>query len=433
MYRTNIQQHESGNLDERSDTNEVGNMPTELAWKPPKDPTKELGATYWTLVDTFIGLASIPCSIIASTTSDVDRKPDLSSNPTAMVSHHEETLKACSTSEPLIWTLLGALACRYECCDPAHEPDRALVVFTVGRALEALHADIARQGRLHARHLQAIRYLCAAEVYRRDYVAAKVHLRAARKMLDAYAIEHAGSTQGLGWMFTRADVVTGACSSEKPIFSDVYDPGPLHQVMPAEVVYEALNKPSLRRLGSALLRLPENVIPSQLATLIEDIRIATAIVTIDTKAVDVSTPAGYWLSAQCDALHHRIWSIRASGPTTQAVQLALIAWLTTLQSPVSAAKLIAAPLQGLLRINRAIFDDPSFRRTSIWILFLGAMATFGELESWFLHELLAQLRLEGCAFKESLLDILGNYFLLEDHHRVAILATMSRLYGEENI
>lgn len=370
--------------------------------------------------------------MIASTTSDL-RLPqgqDRSLSKSARVIL-EETLRSCSSSEPLIWTLLSALVCRYSYCDPNSEYDRELVVFIVGRALEALHADISKQGRLRAHHLQAMRYLCAAEIYRRDFLAAKIHLRAAQQMLDAHEVRN-GHVQKLSNMFTRADVVAAACSLQRPIFSTVFDPGPPNKAL-LKVIDEKMNTPVLQRLGSGLLSLPDTIIPPLLAELVEDVRLATCVVALDSRAIDFSTPTGYWLNARSDALHHRIWSIDAAGPMTKAIQLALLCWVTSLQNPVSAAKLLAVPLQRTLVENKVMFQDHSFRKTLLWILFLGAMVSLGDLSGWYVDELSALMRnpnLERMS-RGSLTEVIKDYFLLAEVHRDAIAATTHRLYGND--
>jgi hypothetical protein len=276
-------------------------------------------------------------------------------------------------------------------------------------------------------------HLYAAEAYRMNYPAAKIHMKAAKVLFDSWGGLAHIPDPALRELFIMGDGHMSSLQLEPCQLPCTYDPGPFAKGFPAllhpEQYEELLHiAPMLQRLCN------DNFFPHELVQVIHE-TIECNWVMQQPQQTDPALAKGVakWLVIRGAAIRHRLLGLQYPGSSLDPIRITLLMWIL--------ASMVILGLKRLVGIISTKFrniiwmvEDPNRQWSGLehvrsWALTIGAMCAMpgSEEERWFIDNLFTTgfveyIRHMGERHPQlDTLDILKtfqmNFFYYEAHQR----------------
>lgn len=236
-------------------------------------------------------------------------------------------------------------------------------------------------------------HLFAADAYRQNYQAAKIHLDAAKALFDSWGGLDYVPDPAVKELFIIGDGHMSAVLLEPCSLPCEYDPGPYWVVTPPELQLAPLQDlshiaPDLHRLGQ------EGYFPEELVQAIQETaECVWVLLYAPHGAADASKHAARWLQWRHAAIRHRLLALEYPGSKLDAVRVGLIMWILT-SMVILGLKRLGGLIAPKLRNILWSVDEPHYQWTGLlqvktWILTIGAMCSMvgSEEERWFIDQL----------------------------------------------
>jgi len=307
-----------------------------------------------------------------------------------------EVVRQAMQSEVDMYAMLACMASRMENVDKLEGQGAAEYM---QRALAAtrqqLHHVTDTRGDFALRLLMIIFHLYAAEAYRKNYQAAKMHMRGAKSIVDSLGGLGKVKDSQMRELIIIGDGNLAAVLLQPCDFPCDFDPGPYWSATSSTL--QLSRDQDLDTIASALRYSPTNdFVPAQMKRIIEDVAECVWVLhRAQSAPPEVAIPATRWLTVRSAVMRHRLLQLEfAEEPGLEAFRVALLMWILTTMT-----------LLGLKRLGRLI--APQLRAISqqacsptrhwkgrvdimIWVLMVGAMcaAPGSADEKWFVHNMI---------------------------------------------
>lgn len=297
-------------------------------------------------------------------------------------------MRRAMQSEVEMNAILACMAARIENVDllPGQGTDKFM-----GNALKAVRRRFGSASKHQL--LLIIFHLFAAEAYRQNYQAARIHMRAAKTMFASWGgLDHVPDPF-IRDLFIIGDANMSAAVLESCELPCEYDPGwywsttaPVLQLAPEQDLSKIA--PALREI------LFHGLLPSDLAEAIQESAECVWVLRHAPKGLpDAVKHATRWLYWRNLSIRHRLLALKYSDPGLDAIRVALIMWILTAMVLLGLKRLgnlIAPKLHLLLQdADRTLDQWDGLFEVRIWIFTIGAMCSLigGEEEKWFVEQL----------------------------------------------
>lgn len=304
-----------------------------------------------------------------------------------------DVIRSALMSDVDMYALLACMASRQQYVDRREglSTDEYL-----GKALTATRRFIqqrAEQGpKSNEEILMVIFHLYAAEGYRNNTAAAKVHMKAAKAIVDAIG--------GLGMLrdpqmrelLIIGDGLLSAMTLQPCQLPCEFDPGPYLSSTTDDLRINATY--NLRNICPALrLRPRHDVIPSAIQHLLEEIaELNWVLMHAKDSSLEASQHAMRWISMRSMAIRHRLLAFEVIGPRLDAFRAILVLWIVTTTTLLGLRKLalvIAPQIRAKLKAVTSQGLDFNHHDIKAWMLSLGAVSAMPESDDarWFVRKL----------------------------------------------
>ena len=323
-----------------------------------------------------------------------------------------EVIRDCLENELHMITLLTSTASRMQYME--RTPVKEGTDIYMHRALKALRRYVAETPVASTQLVFDMFHLFTAEAYRFNNAGAKVHLRAAKVIIDQMggqaalqkANPHLIETLVIGDLFVAAEDLSS------PILECTFDPGF------GTAKHLSLTTGTFRtQIGLRLLNPAQvAIISPQTYQIVKEIIECVKVAIVTSTLQEPPSQALRWLHLRNLAIRHHLSYMPAEDPRTRALHTALQMWILiafTRMGPVRTAKVMAPKLiDMLLKIGRQSWFGHEDIYT--WILSIGAIAARETLfEKWFTDQMVRLPLSEELASMEKLRQFSKQFFYLD--------------------
>jgi hypothetical protein len=298
----------------------------------------------------------------------------------------QEVVRECLRNELHMITLLASSASRMQYMEKVPVQNGTDVYMQ--RALRALRLYVDEGPVASIQLVFDIYHLFTAEAYRFNNAAAKVHLKAAKVVVDQLGGQgilqkinpHLVETLAIGDLFVAAEDLSA------PVFGRTFDPG--------------FGTARLLRLETGLFRTQMGlrllhpsqtaIVDAQTYQIVKEIIECVKIAVSTSEMPDPRSKALRWLHRRNLGIRHHLLSMTPEDPRTAALHAALQMWILcafTRMGPVRTTKVMAPKLEGML--SKMTWQDwKGHEDIYAWILSIGAIASRETpLEPWFVEKM----------------------------------------------
>ncbi|KIW97713.1 uncharacterized protein Z519_01297 [Cladophialophora bantiana CBS 173.52] len=287
-------------------------------------------------------------------------------------------------------------------------------------------------------------HLYAADAYRQNYQAAKIHMQAAKALFDSWGGLHYVPDPALKELFIIGDGHMSAVLLEPCSLPCEYDPGPYWDVTPPEL--RLAPRQNLSRSAPALQRLcVHGYFPGELVQAIQETAECSWVLHhAPLGAPEASKHAARWLQWRHAAVRYRLLAMEYPGSSLDVVRVGLLMWILTSMVILGLKRLGGLIAPKLRTIFRSV-DEPygqweGLVQLKTWVLTIGAMCSMvgSDEERWFVEQLFEIGFVEHIRrFQEThpdfdTLDVLRNFqekFFYYDAIQRLRLERLARLLG----
>lgn len=300
-----------------------------------------------------------------------------------------DVIRSALQSDVDMYALLACMAARLEFVDrqPGQDTDEYL-----GKALAAtrrLLIQRAAEPKTLEEILMIIFHLYAAEGYRNNIGAAKVHMRGAKTIVAAIGGLSKLRDPQMRELLIIGDGLLSALSLNPCDLPCEFDPGPYLTATPHELRINAMY--DLSDIAPALRDQPRtSIIPATIQHLIEETAEINWVLTNGKDATpEASKHAMRWIQMRSMAVRHRLLGLGLPDLRLDCIRVALVLWIITTTTLLGQKKIgpnIAPQLRHRLKLaSSQNLDWKSHNDVKAWILSLGSMcAMAGSIEeTWF--------------------------------------------------
>jgi hypothetical protein len=291
-------------------------------------------------------------------------------------------------SEVEMNAMLACMAARIENVDlvPGQGTDRYM-----GNALMAVRKRFSKASKHQL--LVIVFHLYAADAYRQNYQAAKIHMQAAKVLFDSWGGLDYVPDPALKELFVIGDGHMSAILLEPCSLPEEFDPGPYWVVTPAEL--QLAPQPNLKTIAPTLQKLcDERSLPYELIEAIQQTAECTWVLHFAPRGEPlVSKHAARWLQWRHAAVRHRLLALEYPGSSLEAIRVALLMWILT-SMVILGLKRLGSLIAPKLRVILQGVEEPHVQwkgmmQVKTWILTIGAMCSMAgtEDERWFVDQL----------------------------------------------
>ena len=299
-----------------------------------------------------------------------------------------EVVQRAMQSEVEMNAMLACMAARIENVDsvPGQGTDRYM-----GNALNAVRKRFNSAPKHQL--LLIVFHLFAADAYRQNYRAAKIHMQAAKAMFDSWGGLGSVPDPAVKELFIIGDGHMSAVLLEPCSLPCESDPGPYWVVTPFELQLEPQRDlgfiaPTLQKLCT------QGYLPEELAQAIEETAECVWVLhNAPYGEPNASKHAARWLQWRHAAVRHRLLALEYPGSSLDAIRVGLIMWILT-SMVVLGMKRLGGLIAPKLRTIFWSVEEPHLQwegliKVKSWILTIGAMCSMvgSEEERWFIDQL----------------------------------------------
>ena len=299
-----------------------------------------------------------------------------------------EVVRRAMQSEVEMNAMLACMAARIENVDrvPGQGTDRYM-----GNALIAVRKRFSSAPKHQL--LLIVFHLYAADAYRQNYQAAKIHMQAAKALFDSWGGLDYVPDPALKELFIIGDGHMSAVLLEPCSLPCENDPGPYWVVTPPEL--QLAPQQDLSGIAPSLQKLClGGYLPEELVDAIQETAECTwVLLCAPHGAPDVSKPAARWLQWRHAAVRHRLLALEYPNSSLDAIRVGLIMWILTSMVILGLKRLgglIAPKLRNILwSIEEPRLQWQGLGQVRTWILTIGAMCSMvgSKEERWFVDQL----------------------------------------------
>ncbi|ETN41245.1 uncharacterized protein HMPREF1541_03180 [Cyphellophora europaea CBS 101466] len=316
-----------------------------------------------------------------------------------------DVIRSALTSDVDMYALLACMASRQQYVDrrEGYSTDEYL-----GKALAATRRFImqrAEQGpKSHEEILMVIFHLYAAEGYRNNTAAAKIHMRGAKTIVAAIGGLSKLQDPQMRELLIIGDGLLSAMTLQPCELPCEFDPGSYSDATPDELRIDAPYEPG--NLCPALRLEPRHqIIPPPIQALIDEVaELNWVLIHAKEASPDASTHAMRWIQMRSMAIRHRLLLFEVQDPRLDAFRAVLVLWIVTTTTLLGLKRLALVIAPQIRRKLKAVTEQGlEFNHTDIkaWMLSLGAMSAVPESEDarWFIRKLADLLVSSGAVFQ----------------------------------
>ena len=290
----------------------------------------------------------------------------------------EDVIRSALSSDVDMYALLAGMASRLQYVDkvPGYSTDEYL-----GKALAATRRFIAgraAQGpKSHEEILMVIFHLYAAEGYRNNIPAAKIHMKGAKTIVAAIGGLNKLRDPQMQELLIIGDGLLSAMTLQPCELPCEFDPGSYLDTTPEHLKLSAHY--DLTDICPALRHRPhEQIIPLPLQNLVDQIaELNWVLVHAKSGSPEASKHATRWLQMRSMALRHRLLEFIVTDPRLDVFRSALVLWIVT-TTTLLGLKRLALVIAPQLRAKLQAVTDQNFEFAHLdikaWTLSLGAMS-----------------------------------------------------------
>ena len=339
-----------------------------------------------------------------------------------------DVVQRAMQSEVEMNAMLACMAARMENVDlvPNQGTDRYM-----GNALLAVRRKFSSASKHQL--LLIIFHLFAADAYRQNYQAAKIHMQAAKALFESCGGLEYVPDPSLKELFLIGDGHMSAVLLEPCSLPCEYDPGPYWDVTPPEL--QLAPRQDLGHIAPTLQRLcNEGYFPEELVQAIRETAECTWVLHCASQGTpEVSKHAAKWLQWRHAAVRHRLLAMEYPGSSLDAVRVGLLMWIL-ISMVILGLKRLGGLIAPKLRTILWCVEEPHHQWTGLvqaktWVLMIGAMCSMvaSEEERWFVDQLFEVGFVEyirrfreanpGVDTADVLRKFQGDFFYYEAHQR----------------
>ncbi len=299
-----------------------------------------------------------------------------------------EVVRRAMQSEVEMNAMLACMAARIENVDlvPGQGTDRYM-----GSALMAVRKRFSSAPKHQL--LLIVFHLYAADAYRQNYQAAKIHMQAAKALFDSWGGLDYVPDPALKELFIIGDGHMSAVLLEPCSLPCENDPGSYWIVTPPELQLApqqdlGVIAPSLQKLCLG------GYLPEELVEAIQETAECTWVLHFASHGTpDVSKHAARWLQWRHAAVRHRLLALEYPNSSLDAIRVGLIMWILTSMVILGLKRLgglIAPKLRNMIwAVEEPHLQWQGLGQVKTWILTIGAMCSMveSEEERWFVDQL----------------------------------------------
>lgn len=304
-----------------------------------------------------------------------------------------EVIQSALISDVDMYALLACMASRQQYVD---RRDDLSTDEYLGKALAATRRFIAQRAeqgpKSHEEILMVIFHLYAAEGYRNNTAAAKIHMKAAKAIVDAIGGLSKLRDPQMREMLIIGDGLLSAMTLQPCQLPCEFDPGPYLAATPEDLRISAAY--DLNSICPALRLHPRNdVIPPAIQLLIDEIsELNWVLMHAKDTSPEVSQHAMRWISMRSMAIRYRLLAFDVQSPRLDAFRGTLVLWIVTTTTLLGLKKLalvIAPQIRMKLKAVTSQGLEYNHRDVKAWMLSLGAVSAMPESDDarWFVRKL----------------------------------------------
>ncbi|EXJ57272.1 hypothetical protein A1O7_07619 [Cladophialophora yegresii CBS 114405] len=299
-----------------------------------------------------------------------------------------EVIQRAMQSEVEMNAMLACMAARIENVDlvPGQGTDRYM-----GNALVAVRKRFSSAPKHQL--LLIVFHLYAADAYRQNYQAAKIHMQAAKALFDSWGGLDYVPDPALKELFIIGDGHMSAVLLEPCSLPCENDPGPYWMVTAPELqLAPQQDLSSIAPSFQGLCR--EGYLPEELVEAIQETAECTwVLMYAPYGAPDASKHAARWLQWRHAAVRYRLLAMDYTGSSLDAIRVGLLMWILTSMVILGLKRLGGLIAPKLRKILWSV-DEPRLQweglvQAKTWVLTIGAMCSMigSEEERWFVDQL----------------------------------------------
>ena len=305
-----------------------------------------------------------------------------------------EVVRSALASEVDMYALLACMASRLEYIDrkPGQNMDEYL-----GKALAATRKLLIERAKHEPKSneeiLMIIFHLYAAEGYRNNAAAARIHMKGAKTIVQCIGGLAKLRDPQMRELLITGDGLLSAMTLQPCELPCEFDTGSYLEATPVELQFDAVYDlsdiaPALRQRSSG------SIIPREMEALIDETaEISWVLQNAKDGSPEASTHAMRWLQIRNMAVRHRLLGLNLHDPRLDAFRAALVLWIVTTTTLLGQQRLGAriAP-QVRVKLKMAELEQLNWRMDSdveAWVYSLGAMCAISDSldEAWFIEKL----------------------------------------------
>jgi hypothetical protein len=313
-----------------------------------------------------------------------------------------DVIRSALMSDVDMYALLACMASRHQYVDrrEGFSTDEYL-----GKALAATRRFImqrSEQGpKSHEEILMVIFHLYAAEGYRNNTAAAKIHMKAAQTIVTAIGGLSKLRDPQMRELLIIGDGLLSAMTLQPCELPCEFDPGPYLDATPEYARIDAQNTvddlcPALRH------RQRSDIIPAGIQTLLNEIaELNWVLVHAKDSSPGAAQHAMRWIQMRSMAIRHRLLAFDVQGdPKLDAFRGTLVLWIVTTTTLLGLQKLalvIAPKIRAKLEVVAADGLEFEHRDIKAWMLSLGAVSAMpgSQDAQWFTRKLIGLITSGG--------------------------------------
>ncbi|KIY03690.1 uncharacterized protein Z520_00381 [Fonsecaea multimorphosa CBS 102226] len=299
-----------------------------------------------------------------------------------------EVVRRAMQSEVEMNAMLACMSARVENVDlvPGQGTDKYMA-----NALKAVRRRFSSAPKQQL--LLIVFHLYAADAYRQNYQAAKIHMQAAKALFDSWGGLHHVPDPALKELFIIGDGHMSAVLLEPCSLPCEYDPGPYWDITPPEL--QLAPRQDLSRSAPALQRLClHGHFPKELVQIIQETAECSWVLHhAPLGAPEASKHAARWLQWRHAAVRYRLLALEYPGTSLDAIRVGLLMWILT-SMVILGLKRLGGLIAPKLRTIFWSVDEPHGQweglvQLKTWVLTIGAMCSMvgSEEERWFIEQL----------------------------------------------
>ncbi|ETI25690.1 hypothetical protein G647_02464 [Cladophialophora carrionii CBS 160.54] len=299
-----------------------------------------------------------------------------------------EVIQRAMQSEVEMNAMLACMAARIENVDlvPGQGTDRYM-----GNALVAVRKRFSSAPKHQL--LLIVFHLYAADAYRQNYQAAKIHMQAAKALFDSWGGLDYVPDPALKELFIIGDGHMSAVLLEPCSLPCENDPGPYWMVTPPEL--QLAPQQDLSSIAPSFQQLcREGYLPEELVEAIQETaECAWVLLYAPYGAPGASKYAARWLQWRHAAVRYRLLAMDYTGSSLDAIRVGLLMWILT-SMVILGLKRLGGLIAPKLRKILLSMDEPRLQwqglvQAKTWVLTIGAMCSMvgSEEERWFVDQL----------------------------------------------